>query len=100
MVRAVLLPAALTTCGRSMMTGPSGATSTLYSDRSPWIRPSHKHACDLADQEAVVFARRLCRQFHLAQLRCRTAVGIGDQLHHQHAVEITVRLRHPHAAPR
>ena len=40
MVRAALLPEALTTCGRSMMTGPSGPTSTLYSERSPWIRPT------------------------------------------------------------
>ena len=35
------LAAALTTCGRSMITGPPGATSTLYSDRSPWIMPMH-----------------------------------------------------------
>jgi hypothetical protein len=36
---ALLLPAALTTCGKSMMTGPSGATSTLNSERSPWMSP-------------------------------------------------------------
>jgi hypothetical protein len=36
---APLLPAAITACGRSMITGPSSPTSPLNSDRSPRMSP-------------------------------------------------------------
>src|SRR3546814_4830319 len=38
---ASLLPAASTAWGKSIITGPSAASSMLYSDRSPWITPAH-----------------------------------------------------------
>ncbi|MOA15862.1 hypothetical protein D3C78_1360450 [compost metagenome] len=41
MLNAWLLPAASTACGRSMITGPVGVSSTLNSDRSPCTRPVH-----------------------------------------------------------
>ena len=41
LVPLALLPAASTAWGKSMMTGPSLPTSTLYSERSPWTTPAH-----------------------------------------------------------
>jgi len=34
--------AAFTACGRSMITGPWASTSTLNSERSPWMMPQAK----------------------------------------------------------
>src|SRR3546814_9573954 len=56
--RAALLPVALTTCGKSISTGPSASTSTLYGDRSPWISPQigRAHVCT-----PVTNAHLVCR---------------------------------------
>src|SRR5690606_42151708 len=67
--RAALLPAALTTCGKSISTGPSGPTRTLYGDRSPWIRPAHsirseEHTSELQSREKLVCRLLLEKKKH------------------------------------
>ena len=46
----------------------------------------------------MVLARLLGREIHIVQTRCGVAVGIGDQLHQQHAVAKIVGLGHPHTS--
>ncbi|MCW0417499.1 hypothetical protein NB689_003253 [Xanthomonas sacchari] len=56
-----------------------------------------QHLHHVADQLRVEGARLLWFQFHLAQAWRALPVGIGDQVHQQHAVEVAARLRHVHA---
>ena len=55
-----------------------------------------QHQLNLAHQHLVVDAGLVGFQLDLAQARGAEAVGVGDQFHHQHAMEKAERLRHAH----
>ncbi|MNT58113.1 hypothetical protein D3C72_1955300 [compost metagenome] len=55
-----------------------------------------QHAHHLADQGLVELAGLVRLQLDLAQARGGEALGVGHQLHHQHAVVVTVGLGHAH----
>ena len=57
-----------------------------------------QHAHHLGHHRGVVGARVFGRKAHIVQARGGIAVGVGHQLHQQHAVVKVVRLRHTHAS--
>ena len=67
------------------MTGPSPVTSTLYSDRSPWMMPAQSIRTHLPEHGVVVFERQRLRQRHIVESRCGVAVGVDQKLHQHHA---------------
>ena len=56
-----------------------------------------QHQLHLAHQHGVVVAGLPRFQFDLAQARRAVALCVGDQFHHQHAMEVAERLGHAHA---
>ncbi|CEE56792.1 hypothetical protein XAC2852_130035 [Xanthomonas citri pv. citri] len=56
-----------------------------------------QHLDHIADQAGMEGARLIGLQFHFAQPRCAVTGVIGDQIHQQHAVEVTARFGHMHA---
>ena len=56
-----------------------------------------QHANDFCDQAGMVAARVFGREIDIVQARRGVAVGVGDELHQQHAVAKVVRLGHAHA---
>ncbi|MCY1554427.1 hypothetical protein D9M68_909990 [compost metagenome] len=55
-----------------------------------------QHQHDLANDEGVERAGILRFEVNVVQARGRITIGIGDQLHQEHAVLEVVRLGHPH----
>ncbi|MNN72289.1 hypothetical protein D3C81_1883130 [compost metagenome] len=59
-------------------------------------QPRTKHQDDLANDKGMERAGILGFQVHVVQAWGGVAIGIGHQLHQQHAVLEVVGLRYPH----
>jgi len=84
MRQALLLPAALTACGRSMITGrrhPAARCTRTGRHGSA----AAKHQYDLRDHEAVPAPRLFRAHFHFVEPRCRVAMLVDHQFHQQDA---------------
>ena len=90
MARALLLPAALTACGRSMITGPSGRPARCT--RTGRRGSGRCTACARPGAPGSVKYSRACSGSSSTSPR-RGALWpslVGDQFHDQHAVEVAV----------
>ncbi len=89
----LLFPAAFTACSKSMITGPSAATSTLRTPTDPrWIGRCSTSAPPAGSKRRTTSAPPSGVQIHLGPVAAPGSPAASiHQLHHQRVIEIPVR---------